>query len=155
MINTTLFSQRDPRWASKKLGFSKTLTIGGYGCAITCLTMLLNSLGYSETPDTVNEKLKAGGGYSQLTLLYWSRVPAIWPKVKFTYRDFNYDNVKVAWYVYGKRIPVIVEVNGAPIGGYRHYVLYVGDRYCLDPWDGKGKPTSSYNAVGDVLYDRA
>lgn len=154
MINTTLFSQRNPRWASKKLGTSN-YTIGSDGCAITCLTMLLNSFGYSETPDTVNQKLIAGGGYVNGCLLNWIAVPKIWNLVKFVARDFNYNNIPVAYSVYIKKIAVIVEVNAAPIGGFRHYVLYVGDRYCLDPWDGKGKPTSSYQAVGDVRYDRA
>jgi len=154
MITTKTFSQRDPRWKYIKLGTSN-LTIGGYGCAITCLAMLLNSFGYDETPETVNQKLIAYKGYVSGNLLNWTVVPRIWPKVKFIYRDYNYQNVKVAFYVYAKNIPVIVGVNGRPIGAYRHYVLYVGDRFCLDPWDGRVKPTKSYTAVNDVLYDRS
>ena len=50
-------SQRDPRWASEKLGFDTTVTIGTDGCTLTCLTMLVNGYGFSETPSTMNRKL--------------------------------------------------------------------------------------------------
>jgi hypothetical protein len=39
---------------------------------------------------------------------------------------------------------VLVEVDGKPIGGYRHWVVYIGNGKMIDPWDGKEKSTSSY-----------
>jgi hypothetical protein len=52
-------SQRDPRWKDEKLGFDDTATIGTDGCALICLTMLVNGYRFNETPDTLNQKLKA------------------------------------------------------------------------------------------------
>lgn len=158
MIQTTPLSQRDPRWKDIKLGFrnpytGKYVTIGTHGCTLTCLTMLLNAQGYKETPATVNEKLKEVKAFVG-PLLYWSRVSLAFPRLKFTWRGYNYNNLRVAYYVYGKKIPVMVEVNDAPIGAPRHWVLYIGDRMLLDPWTGTGKRTSVYQPTGYALYDR-
>lgn len=154
MIQTTPFSQRDPRWRNVKLGTSKTATIGGYGCAITALAMFLNSQGYDETPLSVNAKLVKAGGFSQHTYLIWSVIPTVWPRIQFVKRARNYNNLEVAWYIYIKQLPVMVEVYAPGAPGYRHWVLYVGDRYLLDPWTGTGRPTSTYEAVGYTLLNR-
>lgn len=153
MINTTTYSQRDPRWANLYLGFSR-LKIGSFGCTITCITNLLNSFGYSETPATVNSKLKAVNGFSG-ALVIWSAVQKVWPKLRFTKRATSYNNIEVAWYVYGKRIPVIVKVYAPQIGALNHWVLYIGDRKMIDPWTGKVVSTSTYKPVAYSLYDRA
>lgn len=47
------FSQRDPKWRNVKLGFSN-VTIGGFGCFMTCESMLTNKW----NPVEVNEILK-------------------------------------------------------------------------------------------------
>ena len=153
MIQTTPYSQRDSRWRYDKLGFS-TLTIGGYGCLITALAMMLKTFGYNETPKTVNQKLKANKGFVG-ALLIWSAVPRIWTRVKFTKFAYSYNNIEVAWYVYVKKIPVIVKVHAPQIGAISHWVLYIGDRMMIDPWDGKGKRTSTYTALRYSLYDKA
>lgn len=152
MIATSTYSQRDPRWASIRKG-KTTQTIGKYGCTITSLCNLINSFGYDETPNTVNEKLTANNGYIG-ALLVWSAPQKIWPKIKFVWRGYNYDNVKVAYYVYFKKTPVLVEVNGAKIGGSRHWVLFVGDGKMVDPWTGSVSSTSTYPLTGFSLYDK-
>lgn len=126
--------------------------IGDFGCTITSLCNLLNSKGYTETPATVNSKLSRGGGYSG-ALLLWSAVPRIWPRLKFNGRGYNYDNVKVSWYVYIKKLPVMVEVNGASIGGSRHWVLFIGGGKMIDPWTGTVRNTNVYPLTGYSLYD--
>jgi hypothetical protein len=152
IIHTTPFSQRDKRWGENYLGFSR-LKIKDYGCTITSLAMFLNSQGYSETPATVNDKLKKVNGF-QGALVIWSAIPKVWKNIRFIKRARNYNNIEVAWYVYVKRLPVMVEVYAPSIGAVRHWVLYVGDRYMLDPWTGTGKPTSTYQATGYTLLDR-
>jgi len=148
------YSQRDPRWASEKLGFS-SYKIGTHGCTLTSLTNLLNRVfGYQFTPDQVNARLKSFGAFSG-ALLYWSQVPKAYPELKFVYRDYNYNNVKVAWYVYGLKLPVMVEVNGASIGASKHWVLYIGNRQCVDPWVGRVVSTATYPATGDALFKKA
>lgn len=152
-MNTPTFSQRDRRWANDKMGLSG-LTIHNFGCTITSLASLLTSLGYDETPKTVNRKLSAHGGYYKKTaLLVWSAVPKIWSKLRFVKRAYNYNNIEVAWYVYGKRIPVLVEVNGAKIGAARHWVLFVGNRQMIDPWYGRLSATTYYPLTGYTLYN--
>lgn len=154
-MNYQVMSQRDPQWAQKYLGFS-TKTIGNFGCTITCLTMLLNrTFGWQLTPIDVNNRLKEFGAFSG-ALILWARVPLAYPQLKWVYRDYNYSNAKVAWYVYIRKIPVMVEVNGAKIGASKHWVLFTGNREMVDPWPigGAVRPTSYYPLTGDALFDR-
>lgn len=151
-MKPTIYSQRDRRWANDKMGASG-LTIHNFGCTITSLAMLLTSLGYDETPKTVNRKLSAHGGYYKKTaLLLWAVVPKIWSRLRFVKRAYNYNNLEVAWYIYGKRIPVMVEVNGAKIGAARHWVLFTGNRQMIDPWFGRISATNFYPTTGYALY---
>ena len=62
MFKTENLYQNDDAWGKKKLGNSNE-TIKGWGCLLTSVTMMLNGIGYNETPDTVNEKMKAKGGF--------------------------------------------------------------------------------------------
>lgn len=154
-MNYQVMSQRDPQWISKTLGFSR-LTIGNYGCVLTCLTMLLNrSFGLQLTPPQVNEKLKSVNAFTG-ALILWARVPLAFPQLKWVYRDYNYNNVRVAWYVYGRGIPVMVEVNGSKIGASKHWVLFIGNRQMIDPWPigGAVRPTSYYPLTGDAVFDK-
>ena len=129
----TPLSQKDKRWGSLKLGFSDT-TIAQYGCTITALSMILGS-----TPDVVNERLKAVQGFAQGNLVIWAKLEEAFPGIKIK-RVWSYDNADVL-----ANVPnVLVEVDGKPIGGYRHWVVFIGNKKMIDPWDGKEKPTSSY-----------
>lgn len=156
-------SQRDPKWKAEKLGFSN-LTIGGYGCTLTSLTCLLNYVyGASYTPNQVNNKLKELGQYNPRTnpkgaflgaLLVWANVPLAYPKLKFIKRGYNYSNVEVAWNIYVKGMPVMVEVNAASIGAVKHWVLFVGGQKMIDPWTGTTESTSKYPLTGYSIYHR-
>ena len=158
----TTFSQRDLRWSRKKLGFSN-LTIGTHGCTITAFTQYLNRVfGYSLTPDQVNDKLKTLGNYStsnnkgafQGALLVWGNVYRVFPEVKFIKRARNYNNVEVAFQVYFKRNPVLVEVYAGKIGAPRHWVLFIGGGKMIDPWTGNISPTSTYPPIGYSIFAR-
>lgn len=151
-MNITPLSQRDPKWGNKYLGFSK-LKISGFGCTLTALTMLLNYLGYSETPLTVNENLKKVNAF-QGALILWANVSRAYPKVKWIKRGYNYNNFEVALYVYVKRIPVLVEVNGAKIGASTHWVLFIGNGKANDPWTGKEISTNYYPLTGYSLFEK-
>lgn len=154
MINTKVFSQRNGEWANDKMG-SSGLTIHNFGCTITSLSSLLCWAGYMETPKTVNRRLTANKGYYKDTaLLLWPKVTQLWPALKWVKRGYNYSNMEVAWYVYGKKTPVLVEVNGAKIGASRHWVLFLGDGKMMDPWYGTIRPTSTYPLTGYSLYSR-
>lgn len=151
------FSQNDPAWKSDKHGTSSS-TIGATGCTITALTMQLVSIGYNETPKTVDDKLTANGGYASGNLIIWQAINKIWPRAKFNWRGYSYtddDNAKVADAI-AKYGSCLVAVNGSPIGGAAkdgHWVLYIGNKKLIDPWDGKEKATSSYSATGYSIIE--
>ena len=123
-----VWGQRDARWAGQQLGTSP-VTIGGYGCAITCLAMVLQAFGLDETPLTVNEALTRRNGYHHQNLLIWEAVQRIWPSVGFEGRvDCTADPALV------KRIdrelmagrPVIVWLDFSHEPGLQqHFVLLV------------------------------
>ncbi|HUG33232.1 MAG TPA: SH3 domain-containing protein [Anaerolineales bacterium] len=85
MFKTQNFYQNDDKWKNAKLGNSSE-TIGGWGCLLTSVTMMLNGIGYNETPETVNEKMKAAGGF-QGAFFIPSVLPFVWPNC--TYRDMQ------------------------------------------------------------------
>jgi hypothetical protein len=154
MLNVKPLCQRDVRWANKKLGFSD-LKIGTYGCTLTSLTMLINYISDKDlTPDVVNNELKKVNAFVG-ALVYWVKVPLAFPELKFVYRYYNYNNLIVSKYVYIDKIPVVVQVNAARIGNAAHWVIFVGDRNMIDPWDGKVKSTSTYPLTGFTIYTRS
>ncbi len=85
MFKTQNLYQNDEKWKTAKLGNS-TETIGGWGCLLTSVTMMLNGIGYSETPLTVNEKMKSAGGF-QGAFFIPSVLPFVWPNC--AYRDMQ------------------------------------------------------------------
>ena len=141
-------SQRDSRWASQKLGFSTTTTIGSHGCTITCTAMLA-----SLTPDSVNNRLKAVGGYANTNLIIWTKIKEAISWLQFEWRGYSYENDRVTSAI-SKNGGCLVEVDGTPIGGTKHWVIYIGNQKLIDPWDGKEKPTSSYKATGYAVINK-
>lgn len=150
MINVPIIGQRDARWVNIPLGFG-TGTIGDFGCTLTALTALAGKNNVAET----NDLFKASGAFSY-NLVLWSAVPKALKNLKFVYRYYYYDNAKVADYVYNKKTPVPVEVDATPIGSPRtsHWVLFLGDQKCLDPWVGQIRSTGDFPIrKGFALYD--
>ncbi|HLO15883.1 MAG TPA: C39 family peptidase [Anaerolineales bacterium] len=140
MFKTQNLYQNDEKWKNVKLGNSAE-TIGGWGCLLTSATMMLNGIGYNETPETVNEKMKKAGGF-QGAFFIPSVLPYIWPNC--AYRDMQscesypapiaqIDAAVAA----GK--PVILQVDwNKQVGVQTHYVLVKekkGNDYVLyDPY---------------------
>jgi hypothetical protein len=85
MFKTQILYQNDEKWKNTKLGHSSE-TIGGWGCLLTSVTMMLNGIGYNETPETVNEKMKKAGGF-QGAFFIPSVLPYVWPNC--AYRDMQ------------------------------------------------------------------
>lgn len=86
MFVTKLLYQNDEAWKSTPLGNSSTETFGGWGCLLVSVTMVLNGIGYNETPLSVNDKMKKAGGY-QGAFFIPSVLPYIWPNC--AYRDMQ------------------------------------------------------------------
>jgi hypothetical protein len=164
MFKTQILYQNDEKWKSLKLGNSNE-TIGGWGCLLTSVTMILNGIGYNETPETVNEKMKKAGGF-QGALFIPSVLPRIWPNC--AYRDMQPCEKSPAPIVQidtavaaGK--PVILQVDWNKQAGIQtHFVLVKekkGNDYVLyDPYkyggDGPDKEvllTTRYKYNGATL----
>jgi hypothetical protein len=144
MFITKNLYQNDEAWKSAMLGNSSE-TIGGWGCLLTSVTMMLNGIGYNETPVTVNAKMKGAGGF-QGAFFIPSALPYVWPNC--AYRDMQscettpapvslIDAAAAA----GK--PVIVQVDWNKQAGIQtHFVLVKekkGNDYSLyDPYQYSG-----------------
>lgn len=140
MFVTKNLYQNDEAWKQTPLGNSKE-TIGSWGCLLTSVTMMLNGVGYNETPVTANEKFKKAGGFSG-ALFMPAFLPYVWPNC--AYRDMQpceaypapiaqIDAAVAA----GK--PVILQVDWNKQAGIQtHFVLIKekkGDDYSLyDPY---------------------
>jgi len=164
MFKTDNLYQNDDKWKNTKLGNSSE-TIGGWGCLLTSVTMMLNGIGYNETPETVNEKMKKAGGF-QGAFFIPSVLPFVWPNC--AYRDmqpcesFPAPIAQIdAAVAQGK--PVILQVDWNKQAGIQtHFVLVKekkGDDYVLyDPYryggDGPDKEvllTTRYKYNGATL----
>lgn len=154
MIPVTTFSQRDPKWANKYVGFSK-LPFKSVGCTVTALASLVSYV-YQETytPSRVNDLLKNVNGFVGAYVL-WSKIPVAFSKLRFIKRVYAYNNLETSLYVYGRRMPVLVEVNASRIGAVRHWVLFLGSQKEMDAWDGAIKSTSTYPPTGEAFIQKA
>jgi uncharacterized protein YgiM (DUF1202 family) len=144
MFVTKNLYQNDEQWKSTPLGNSSE-TIGGWGCLLTSVTMLLNGIGYNETPVTVNEKMKKAGGF-QGAFFIPSVLPYVWGNCAYAdmqscettpapIRDID------AAVAAGK--PVILQVDwNKQVGIQTHFVLVKekkGDDYVIyDPYKYSG-----------------
>lgn len=133
-------SQRDSKWKDVPLGFSNDTTIGSHGCTISDIAMFAGI-----TPDEVNRRLKAVGGYANTNLVIWKKISEAIPWLEFVYRHYSYDN-DVAINAIKEHGAVLVEVDfdGTPRTDDRHWVNYTGNQKMDDPWNGKVEPTSKY-----------
>lgn len=167
-ILTSLFplsyylKQRDARWTALKLGFSD-VTIGGYGCAITALAILLNYRSAFVTfwnPPVVNGALMRAKAYRDTNLVDWQRVPEVFPDAHLRY-DGRIDTpgpapVERIDALLRVGMPVIIRVDFdlKKVGEQEHFVLVhgkVGDNYTIaDPY--KNAPTlcPAYGATPQI-----
>jgi len=150
LIDIAPLWQKDPRWKNILLGYSKTMTIGGWGCLIVTLAMRLGL-----TPDVVNDRLKAVGGFTGANV-YWQMVQVAFPELT----DFEY--VECYWtpapldridsrLAEGIPVHVHVDLYNETAEMEQHWVLLIGkngDDYIMnDPWT--GKQGSFREAYGD------
>ena len=162
MFKTQNLYQNDEKWKNVKLGNS-TETIGSWGCLMTSVTMMLNGIGYNETPETVNEKMKKAGGF-QGALFMPSVLPYIWSNC--LYRDMQPCESSVppiaqidAAIAAGK--PVILQVDwNKQQGTQTHFVLVKekkGNDYVLyDPYKYSGDgPTKEVLLTSRYKYNGA
>jgi len=152
-----ILSQRDAHWANMKLGMSG-VTIGGYGCTITCLSMIAGV-----TPDVMNDTLIRVGGFvapkdnpAQRNLVNWEMVHIAFPFLSFVNRGYGNNEYEIVTSTKQNGF-CLVEVdfdNNIRTDG-RHWVLYIGDGLLIDPWTGTMDPVSKYPMVtGYSIFTR-
>lgn len=153
-MNIPLYSQNDPRWKDEKLGGSD-LTVGRWGCTMTCIAMALNHWGYEVDPKECNEKLTKSGGFMPSGDLIWTKVHEAFQRVHFHWRGYTVLDGK--HFVREEVAPVLQRIRnlidkGQPVllnvdnvgndGRPDHWVLAVGhtptDLLIHDPDGGKG-----------------
>ena len=69
----TYFNQKDPRWASDRLGPSAD-TIASDGCVVSSVAMALGNLGFQTDPGDLNRRLTDAGSYTPRGWLIWNGV---------------------------------------------------------------------------------
>lgn len=156
-LNVPLFAQRDPRWASKKLGNSTTSTIGDYGCAVACVAMLCSYYGKNTDVGKLNDDMKDNEGFDGPYII-WQNVNKLYSDITFTrWEDYPNDPAPVDRIRNqlndGKPVIVWVDINPNQPGNQMHFVILTGiegqDFYCNDPWYGDSILFSS--RYGDPL----
>ena len=110
-----LLSQKNFSWRYVKIGNSNE-TIGASGCLITCLSMLSDWYGKYRNPAWMARNLS----FTKEGRLLWQ---SIQPPMRFVYRYYKRDDVKIKSILSSKDNAVILEV---PAYGAKHWVLVVG-----------------------------
>src|SRR5258706_5759669 len=139
-FNLVRLSQQDPRWKNMSLGNS-SLTIGEYGCALTCVAMYLSGFDYPEDPASLNAKMKSKGGFVDAAIV-WGAISSIYPAIKYKNLIISRDTdapVDMIGNSTAAGQPVLLEVDSSPKSGLQtHWVVAyskVGkDFLVLDPW---------------------
>jgi hypothetical protein len=150
-------SQQDPQWKNDLLGFGDPGdTLGMYGCALTSVAMLLSGHGYSETPKTLNEKMKANQGFVS-SGIRWDVVSKVHPQITLK-EQVMCENVDAPLAKIDAALaagqPVVVRVDSSPAPGLQwHYVMVYArkgnDYLMLDPY-----PYQPGTAKEDLLMAR-
>jgi Peptidase_C39 like family len=157
MSKLQIFSQNNPQWSNQQLGTSD-VTIGGYGCIITCLAMACTYFGKSTTPSTVDAELTQSGGYSNGNLYNFNAIEKI-TNLKETesvfsdLTDSGYAQIlpHIKEGVNNPNKICIIQIDFVP-NTYpmdSHYVIVnriLDDNTLeiIDPWNGTIRPLSDY-----------
>ena len=143
------FSQRDNAWAYFNIGNSK-LSIGRFGCTITCIADLSTYFGEDLTPNDVNQRcLFTSGG-----LIYWSSCH--FDRFHFERREYSRNDEGIKRALQDPSAAVILQVDNAS-----HWVVATGwqkeaNTYKIaDPWFGDWANLIRYkNDITGAAYFR-
>ena len=165
--------QRNPRWRDVALGFSSS-SIGDYGCAITCVAMLLNfrsAFALFHTPLSVNSELMKHNAYRSMNLVDWHRIPDVFPDAKLSYagridcpdKPAPLDRIDA---LLDKGMPVIVYVDYSTAPGLQQHFVVIhanvsGNYVIADPYEKHPTLVPAYGkdaktaVCGIIMYEAA
>jgi hypothetical protein len=156
------YSQQNQQWKDNIIGMSDTMTIGNYGCLLTCIAMVCTKYGHDVTPGELNEKYQSVAGFSGANLivrLINSIYPNIYQDNLITCKDIEAPLSMIDEYLDACN-PVIVQLDQSPIEGHQeHWVVIaekIGDDYTIyDPWDLSSSGKSLVKSYGFASLDPA
>lgn len=158
-----ILCQRNEKWSHVHIGAS-TLTIGGQGCLLTCVTMIGVSLGLNITPQTLADQnsLFTPDGYMIESKV--DTLPQFEGKLKFLKIENGYNSSGILAAIKNPKQFVIIEV-GNPAQTRTHFLwawrpVYnffgrIVDWLVADPYTGQEVKASLYlHSVGPIIGAR-
>ncbi len=162
----TPVSQRDTRWADKRLGMAGSdLTIGKWGCLLTSFAMTANVYGHQVTPAQLCDILVRKGGFIDINLTKWNALSVAYSDIiyggKMGSSPSTLDHIDASL---AEGRPVSVQVDFTSNTPYtdndQHWVLIVakdGDDYRInDPWllpEQEASLKQRYGRAGRPLWE--
>lgn len=148
-----LFRQSDEKWRDDPLGgIAANGTLGGEGCAVAAVAMVLKFYGVEIDPQQLNWFLTSVNGYTDRGWIYWERVAWFAPeRVRHVYEDLASYQLIDSNLAAGN--PVIVRVQ-LP-NGVTHFVVIAGkdgfDYLVRDPGTGSAKGLYPLRELGSDI----
>jgi hypothetical protein len=145
------FLQTDARWSDDEIGGSRE-PLRAVGCTICSVSMALAHHGIEMTPAQLNEKLKAGDGYTEQGWLKWNKITELTGrKIRIEIpQRLSHEVIDKALKA---RQPVIAKVFLNRV--ITHWVLIVGksglDYLIKDPL-GDGRTLETLSKFGSDIY---
>jgi hypothetical protein len=147
--------QNDTRWENSVLGHGQTETIGRFGCLLTSMAMVGNYFGGSETPASLNQKLKDLNGF-QGPWVRAFRISAVFPGVNYQrHIECNgqpapLDDIDAAL---AAGSLAVVRVDNSPAPGIQSHWVVIhqkeGNDYLIwDPYHSPDKPDTLVGRFG-------
>lgn len=131
-----ILSQRDPAWATKKIGQSN-ITVGQYGCTITCVSMSSDWFKCFQNPGWMAKYLKFTSG----GLILWQSIADVLC-FKFIWRGYpsNFKQGEIDEALKNPKKTCLLNVSNGKhwvLGIYR--VPFSKTYWVADPWTGTKK----------------
>lgn len=143
-----ILSQKDPRWASVKLGQS-TETIYKSGCTTTGISMLSDWYGCYKDPGYLAQHLS----YTKSGLILWQSLEKVLGCCKFKWRFYTFDKKLIDTAIRSKNDTVLLNVDGGHHWVVALYPIPLTNKYWVaNPWTSKKEMYSG--VVGGALLTR-
>ena len=134
------------------------VTIGSWGCLLTCFAMTAGALGHQITPFELNRQMIRKGGFWQGHFTEWDALASVYSDLAFEGKEDQHPHITTRIDAHlANRVPVPVLVDRTPETRYndndQHWVLVVArhdinDYWVYDPLDLEGDPVSLMGRYG-------
>lgn len=154
-----MFRQTETKYKYVMLGFG-TSSIYYYGCYLVSFCNGLNQKGYSFTPESLNDMLKAHNAYvgPYRNYIDVANLQKYFPQIFVSFQQIDlWNDVPPTTDLLKSNLVVVCRVSAKPIGGTGdHFVLLTGiqDGVAIinDPWTGATeKITKRWGSLGNIL----